>query len=623
MQKRAKLELCRLDDILANIVAMCAMAVAWNKLEISAGRPAIYGVYMTEGDVEKAYRNLFSCPLDSWKSGLYLTELIRGKPHLKWLLDLALDFGGTANGANFCDVSSGATISWTSLIRHFATARGIDILAPAEVVQSMQETRARGFIRSCRLRHSELRAFNGMEEQLADADAPSESMAPDAMVIDSAPPQESVAAAAAAAVAAAAAAAVTALPLPADSSVHELQHRRGVRAAAISHARNFNVSREWFRVHTYMDDFGCVAVDDPEGHRVQLARDALAATGKEMNLPFGDEKWKAGAKAQVKVSLGIGFDTSDPLHPTCFVPDTSRLDVVHTMTNFAALKAGERVPTELLQSLASKLLRHTMVVDVGRLYVCGLFANVKLQANDSPCWRLRHQSTGKRRSSGGSADNTPHLLAENSVGLTFWTLRNIRWWLEFYANGSPRVRCIMPKVTYRGDLEADACGLGFGGFFTAGSTMHYFFGTWSVDELESFESEEPKSLNINALEMATQHFAVYLGTLPALGAPLANQVIMPKCDNETSVVLKESYRARNEHMASLLEDYDHTTALHNVTVQMTHLAGVLNRVSDLLSRERASAAFFARVRIDFPHITSLQDVSHLLPDSIRSLAKLL
>jgi len=81
--------------------------------------------------------------------------------------------------------------------------------------------------------------------------------------------------------------------------------------------------------------------------------------------------------------------------------------VVHTMTNFAALKAGERVPTELLHSLASKLLRHTMVVDVGRLYVCGLFANVKLQANNSPCWRLRHQSTGKRRSSGGSADNTP------------------------------------------------------------------------------------------------------------------------------------------------------------------------------------------------------------------------
>ena len=153
--------------------------------------------------------------------------------------------------------------------------------------------------------------------------------------------------------------------------------------------------------------------------------------------------------------------------------------------------------------------------------------------------------------------------------------------------------------------------------------MYFFFGVWSVLELVSFDSDEPNTLNINALEMVTQHFAVYLGTLPELGAPLADQVIMPKCDNETTVILKESYRARNEHLATLLEDYDHTTALHRVSVQMTHLAGVLNRVSDILSRERASAAFFARARIDFPHITSFQDVSLLLPVHIRSLAKLL
>jgi hypothetical protein len=72
-----------------------------------------------------------------------------------------------------------------------------------------------------------------------------------------------------------------------------------------------------------------------------------------------------------------------------------------------------------------------------------------------------------------------------------------------------------------------------------------------------------------------------------------------------------------------VEDYDHTTALHRVSVQMTHLAGALSRASGILSRGRASAAFFARARIDFPHITSFQDVSHLLPDHIRSLVKLL
>jgi hypothetical protein len=70
MHKRAKLELCRLDDILRNVVAM-------NKHERRAGRPGNFGVYMSEGDVARAYRNLFSCPLDSWKSGLYLTELLR------------------------------------------------------------------------------------------------------------------------------------------------------------------------------------------------------------------------------------------------------------------------------------------------------------------------------------------------------------------------------------------------------------------------------------------------------------------------------------------------------------------------------------------------------------------
>jgi hypothetical protein len=97
-----------------------------------------------------------------------------------------------------------------------------------------------------------------------------------------------------------------------------------------------------------------------------------------------------------------------------------------TMRSFAALKASDRVLTELLQSLASKLLRHTMVVEVGRLYVCGLFANVKLQANNSPCWRLRHESTGKRRSGGSGAGHTEHQIAENTVGLAFWTLRNTR-----------------------------------------------------------------------------------------------------------------------------------------------------------------------------------------------------
>ena len=85
-------------------------------------------------------------------------------------------------------MSSGATTGWVSLIRLSAAAADTDILDPAEVVDAMQDIRARGFIRSCRLRHSELRAFNGMEEQLVDVAAPGEPAAPDAMEVDSTPP---------------------------------------------------------------------------------------------------------------------------------------------------------------------------------------------------------------------------------------------------------------------------------------------------------------------------------------------------------------------------------------------------------------------------------------------------
>ena len=141
MEKRAKLELCRLDDILNNIVAMCVMCVAWNRTETRAGRPGTFGVYLTSGDVDRAYRNLHSCPLDSWKSGLYLVELTRGVGRLRWLLDLALDFGGAANGANFCDVASGATIGWISLIRQAFHGAGIDINAPTEVAAEMAHVR--------------------------------------------------------------------------------------------------------------------------------------------------------------------------------------------------------------------------------------------------------------------------------------------------------------------------------------------------------------------------------------------------------------------------------------------------------------------------------------------------
>ena len=60
-------------------------------------------------------------------------------------------------------------------------------------------------------------------------------------------------------------------------------------------------------------------------------------------------------------------------------------------------------------------------------------------------------------------------------------------------------------------MEADACRAGFGGFLIVDTTMYFFHGKWTVDEIKSFESTEKGTLNINALEMATRYFLLYFG----------------------------------------------------------------------------------------------------------------
>ena len=94
--------------------------------------------------------------------------------------------------------------------------------------------------------------------------------------------------------------------------------------------------------------------------------------------------------------------------------------------------------------------------------------------------------------------------------------------------------------------------------------MYYFLGKWDEFELASFDSTEPKTLCINAFEMVTQKFMVYLGTSPTFPVqppPLVGESILPK------------YRARSEHLAQLLEDYDFITAKHSVRVFMVHIPG--------------------------------------------------
>ena len=142
-----------------------------------------------------------------------------------------------------------------------------------------------------------------------------------------------------------------------------------------------------FRASSYSDDFTMVQIDTPELRRVRGGRAALQQVGEETNLPFGASKWAEGAPTQDLVCLGIGFDVTDPERPVVYVPDESVEEVVFLMQ---CLVDKPSAPVSEIDSLASKLLRQTMVVERGRLYVCGLFAATRSRVSRTLWYAVQH-----------------------------------------------------------------------------------------------------------------------------------------------------------------------------------------------------------------------------------------
>jgi hypothetical protein len=84
------------------------------------------------------------------------------------------------------------------------------------------------------------------------------------------------------------------------------------RALTLTHPDTCQTSLDMFRGSSYSDDFTMVQIDTPELRRVHGGRAALQQVGEEPNLPFGASKWTEGDPTQDLVSLGIGFDVTDP-----------------------------------------------------------------------------------------------------------------------------------------------------------------------------------------------------------------------------------------------------------------------------------------------------------------------
>jgi hypothetical protein len=162
-----------------------------------------------------------------------------------------------------------------------------------------------------------------------------------------------------------------------DPSVCQTVFRRGTLPSALSHKLT-KCSRDMWRTSALMDDFDIAVVDQPSRKRVKFTRQCLKDIGSEVKFPFGDEKWAEGEPSQdMLVYLGIGFDVKDPLQPCVYIPEAGVTEVVYLYLMRRYVEQDKLLLSEA-QSSASKLIRMTMVVESGRLYVCGLFALSRL-----------------------------------------------------------------------------------------------------------------------------------------------------------------------------------------------------------------------------------------------------
>lgn len=147
--------------------------------------------------------------------------------------------------------------------------------------------------------------------------------------------------------------------------------------------------------------------------------------------------------------------------------------------------------------------------------------------------------------------------------------KDILWWKKFLPlyNG---VSMMLIEEWSKPDeiFSSDACMTGCGGMFKE----HFFH----VEFPDAIVNEQ---LHINALEMLT-----VVVCLKLWGTKLRGKRIIIKCDNQVTVTVINTGRSRNQFLQSCLREICFVAAINEFELRAVHIAGVDNRLADMLSR---------------------------------------
>ena len=144
--------------------------------------------------------------------------------------------------------------------------------------------------------------------------------------------------------------------------------------------------------------------------------------------------------------------------------------------------------------------------------------------------------------------------------------KDLEWWNQFMEQYDG-VSIMLPKNLNTPDevFSSESCG-----GYSNGEAFYAVFPDWLTNR---------KDVHINELELITFIVAVKLWS-----DNIQNKNVLTYCDNEVSVEVVNTGRARNQFAQACLWELCHVAAEVNAMIELVHISGDLNRISDCLLR---------------------------------------
>ena len=313
----------------------------------------------------------------------------------------------------------------------------------------------------------------------------------------------------------------TALPMGMRSSAYICQR--------VTNAINYVMGKHNFNIVNYLDDFA--------GAEVPMDADSAYEKLGAVLLEFGlmESKEKARSPATSMSFLGVEFNTVDL---TLEVTDTRLLEINHLLKDWLRKKVTTRVEIE---SLVGKLMFVSKCVRSSRVFLSRILNFLR--------------------------DMIPGVQYEVDLQL----LLDLKWWHRFLHEFNGTV--MMPFSNWsRPDsvIAVDACLTGIGGICY--ESREFF-------HLELPQSFQDKNLHINQIESLCLVIAIKLWH-----GCLRNRKILIYSDNMATVQVFNSGKAHDMYLQQCLREVAFLLCINEAELKTIHIAGINNRVPDLLSR---------------------------------------